>query len=365
VSGPLSALVAVLDKSGGVIRSSLGALGEDWQGDSWTRPLLDQLVESADGDDSSVHAVAQGWMRIGGTGTPSDAVFVLCQERLGFASVQVSLSDHWVGLADIQALDLLEGLPYPGAAIEVRLAGDRAMLVGWPDWFSDRVVEALRAQLAGAVDEVVDGVVDEPEADAEMPVVASADVEMSRLDDLGPSDFTEPELVTLEPEAEPEPEPEAVPEPEAAHQPDDEPSPEPEDQDAVARSAAMDEFFESPDLSDVSAGDKVWPEPFIGVGYHGGVDTSSRRRKNLTLVLSQDGVSAVASGFGKWSLHFAPNEITGVVVQGPDEVMFTYGVRIGSEASAVVVALETDVAIFEVPDRSPTMLRHDLSVVDY
>jgi hypothetical protein len=356
-----------LDQSGVGMMTAIELLGTQWSGEDWARPLLDQIVRSSD-PELLVYGVGLGWMRVGRTHPPAEAVFVLTNDGLGFASAEIELSEHWVALADVTTLDLLEGLLYPLSAIEVQLRGGRSMLVGWTDKFCGRVLEVLQAQVAA-----------ELRAETMTPT-HTGPVWIGDLDGLGPSGFTEPALsfkapvqivaasdstlpvlfstssaeVTIDDSIEVDPSPSEV---------DDEnpfgPSSNPE------LDAAIEEFFDDSEFSgSASTADSAaegWPPPYGGVIYHGGLDALTRKRKHVTLALSDDGVDAAASGLRPWSIHVEPARIDSIAAQGPDELMFSHGVRIGTEAAAIVVTAGADLLIFEVPGRNIIGLRQDLS----
>lgn len=335
--------------------TAIDSLGTQWTGADWARPLLDQIVRSSD-PELLVYGVGLGWMRVGRTNPPAEAVFVLTHDGLGFASAEIELSEHWVVLSDITTMDLLEGLPYPLSAIEVQLRGGRSMLVGWPDEFCGRVLEVLQAQVAAELRAQT------------MPPTRSGPVWIGDLDALGPSGFTEPTISlsasvpfsTSSPDVMVDNSIEVVPSPsEVEDTMPFGPSSNPE------LDAAIEEFFDDSEFSGSSSpADHVvegWPPPYDGVIYHGGLDAITRKRKHVSLSLSDDGVDATASGIRPWSIHVEPARIDSIAAQGPDELMFSHGVRIGTEAAAIVVTAGAELLIFEVPGRNILGLRQDLS----
>ena len=344
---------------------------ENWSGEEWARPLLDQLLGLPRGGVRYRTACA-GWIRVAEVGSPGNAVFVLTVDRLGFASAEVALSHHWVSLGDIMALDLLEGLPHPLSAVEVQLRGGRSLLVGWTEEFCSEVVAALQAQVAA-----------ESAASQQSPTL-SGPVEIAELDEIGPSPMTEPAvdpssaygavfttrpMMPVHPSGEGDARPAAddgTAAPEAGPAPQEPPV-------LFGRhsnselDAAMDGFFEDvaptegPDDGATGPGTRRWPDPFTGVICHGGLDAHTRRRKHVTLTFSEAGMSATAGGLGHWSMRCAPDELVSVTVQGADELMFTHGIRVGTESAAVVVQTTDDIVIFELPGRGVAGLRHDLA----
>jgi len=287
---------------------------------------------------------------------------------LGFASAEVELSEHWVELTDVTTLDLLEGLPFPLSAIEVQLRGGRSMLVGWPEKFCDRVLEVLQAQVAaelragtmtprhigpvwiGELDGLSPSGFTEPSVSPKPPVVidAASDSALPVLFSTSSAEVTVDDSVEVDP---------------SASEVDDTmpfgPSSNPE------LDAAIEEFFDDSEYTAAgSPADRAiegWPPPYEGVIYHGGLDPHTKKRKHVTLALSDDGVDASASGLRPWSIHVEPARIDSIAAQGPDELMFSHGVRIGTEAAAIVVTAGAELLIFEVPGRNILGLRQDLS----
>jgi hypothetical protein len=150
-------------------------------GKAWATEALARLGMRPD-DETPVRQVAQGWMRLGGgrDALLVDTLFVLTDERLGFGQTHLHTSDpKWVSLSTVVALDLIEGVPYPLEAIEVQFAGGLAIFVGWPEEFSQAVVDTLARQgAAPAADDVADpdAVVVEPEDVVESEEVVEPDL---------------------------------------------------------------------------------------------------------------------------------------------------------------------------------------------
>ncbi len=348
----------------------------------WAERLTSRI--EAELGDAPALDVAAGWLRLGGEGAVlCDVLFALTAERLVFVPSNGELAVSGITLAEIAGLDLLEGLDLPMCPIEVRMHGDMAMLVGWPESFCDSIV----AVLSGGTPEIAP-LDDQPVED------------VSSLDDLGPASFVEPIIEPISstgdspspavqvgsspPEAGSSP-PEAVPlsaEPLTPlfglGQPVTDPVGMPEED--SAESVVLDD---GPVLSDDgadSAADEVdpiaaflgaesdattsenWPAPYREVLYLGGADDQPKRRKNVTLVLDPTGVAAVASGFGSWSLDVSEPQIAGIDVLGVDELLFTHSHRIASSSAAVVVRRhDADPLVFEVPNSRALALRIELA----
>ena len=114
-------------------------------GEAWATEALARLGRTPD-DDVPVRAIAQGWMRLGGERDALlvDTLFVLTEDELGFGQTHIHTSDpNWIPLSTVVAIDLIEGVPYPLEAIEVQFAGGLAIFVGWPEEFSQVVLDAL------------------------------------------------------------------------------------------------------------------------------------------------------------------------------------------------------------------------------
>ena len=387
-------------------------------GDTWARQALESLGHEFT-DDADVNDVAQGWMRLGDDkGVLVDTLFVLTADRLGFGQTQADTGEtNWVKLTDIVALDAIEGVPYPLEAVEVRLNGDLAMLVGWPEEFCEAVVAALTetARTREAEGRTLPNDLADPAAAA---AAASAD----ELDRLAPSAYIESDVEAvddvdagessppparndlfaglLQAEADPEPHPEPEPQPEPQRPPEPQepeprfeqiPPPPPQElpeewaeadtstEPGIAPIAErMSTFFgeEGAPVEDAAAQTSPramtrldepgleWPEPMRGVVYLGGNEQFNRRKKNVTVALAPEGFLAVASGFNSWRIEFAWDEIRSVEFEGSDEVRFTHNAKIDSNSTAMIVQLNDEsLLVFQVRAKKPATLRASLAPV--
>ena len=341
----------------------------------WAERLTSRI--DAELGDAPALDVAAGWLRLGGEGAPlCDVLFAISAERLVFLPSNGELAVSGITLAEIAGLDLLEGLDLPMCPIEVRMHGDMAMLVGWPESFCDSIV----AVLSGRPPEIAP-LDDQPVED------------VSSLDQLGPASFVEPVIDVVSPGVDVVSPGVDVVSPAA---------------DVVSLSAeplaplfglglpvagesgtaevdsagSVDsaEWYAVADEGADSASDEVdpiaaflgaegdatasesWPAPYREVLYLGGADDQPKRRKNLTLVLDPTGLAAVASGFGSWSLDVSVTEIDGIEVLGVDELLFTHSHRIASSSAAVVIRRrDGDPLVFEVPNSPALALRIELA----
>src|SRR5690606_33453256 len=108
-----------------------GVVGRVGHAAEWVTEAADQLARRYPADDV-VGSPAVGRMRLGPQGAPIvDTVFVVTPEVLLFVGNDEGIEPARVLLSDVVGLDLLEGLPLPLDAIEIRVVGDLAVLVGW------------------------------------------------------------------------------------------------------------------------------------------------------------------------------------------------------------------------------------------
>jgi len=109
----------------------------------WVAGAAGQLSRRYPADDVVVSA-GIGWMRLGPQGAPVvDTLFVVTPDAVLFAGSGPQVEPTRVLLSEVVGLDLLEGLALPLEAIEVRIVGDLAVLVGWPTDFREDVLSVL------------------------------------------------------------------------------------------------------------------------------------------------------------------------------------------------------------------------------
>jgi len=327
----------------------------------WAERLTSRI--DAELGDATALDVAAGWLRLGGEGAPlCDVLFAISAERLVFLPSNGDLAVSGITLAEIAGLDLLEGLDLPMCPIEVRMHGDMAMLVGWPESFCDSIV----AVLSGRTPEIA-------------PLDDRPVEDVSSLDELGPASFVEPMIDAVSSPADAvslSAEPLAplfglglpvADEPGSGGADSAGPvdSAEPEAAaggDADSASDEVDPIAAFLGAESDATASEHWPEPFREVLYLGGADDQPKRRKNVTLVLDPTGLAAVASGFGSWSLDVSEAEIAGIEVFGVDELLFTHSHRIASSSAAVVIQRrDGDPLVFEVPNSRALALRIELA----
>lgn len=163
------------------------------QGNQWATQALGALAGEFDSS-TLVHEICEGWMRRGEGADAEliDTLFIVTNDRLGLGQTNSGAGDpRWIPLSAIIAVDAVDDSPLPLQTIEIELSGGLAMCVGWPDDFSQRLVDVLIALAEGTSIE---------EGDAEtMPaelVDPSALVDdASGLDSMPPSGWVEPVVV--------------------------------------------------------------------------------------------------------------------------------------------------------------------------
>ena len=293
------------------VRNLLGDAGEvepTWFGTA--TPAIDRL-----GPDGILDATV-GWLRMGGESEAIvSSLFVVSRSTLFVAPQGIDLELDHIALADVTAIDLIDGVDLPLEAVEVRMNNDMTVFVGWPERFCESVVEVLRA-----VDEPV--VVPSPELDetdeTELEPTSSLDVDPDVGNAFfGSSDPTDVRAgVTFS----------------ASSSPDDASSRGPR-----RSPTGVFTFRDSVMLVDTA--------------------NPSRRKKNLTLVVDAAGLSALANGFGHWSTTISTAEITDVAIAGVDEVMYTHSLKIAERSTALVIERMGSRVAFEIPDMEPNTLR--------
>ena len=377
-----------------------GVVGRVGHAAEWVTEAADQLARRYPADDVVVSA-AVGWMRVGPQGAPIvDTVFVVTPEVLLFVGNDENVEPARVLLSDVVGLDLLEGLPLPLDAIEIRVVGDLAVLVGWPQDFRDAVLGVLTggwppaapavdapSEAATTADEVlppaavsVDAAEDLLDTTTESVPVVDPEAPAATLDgerSAPPSPPSPPSLPTAADAGSdvpliagraPSPGPPVEAElPSAVEEPVDAEIVEPAPGTAEASEASdqMDEALdlvlgELPEQLQDAMGDD-WPQPIKHVTVLGGTAAGAKRRKHVTLHVDADGLRLTTSGFGSWSLQLAPSDIDAFEVAGVDEVMFTHSLRIGSDAAALFVTQPGgDQVILEIPGTDPHQLRVEM-----
>lgn len=363
----------------------------------WIRFAADQLSRRYPADDVVVSA-GVGWMRLGPQGAPVvDTLFVVTPEAILFTGSSPQVDPARVLLTEIVGLDLLEGLPLPLEAIEIRIVGDLAVLVGWPTEFREQVLAVLTGGWPPAP----------PSVDAEpVPGTPTEAAQAEHADRPGawkPEPTVTPDLVPLpghaghvdapppavdtttqetaapvaseaelaEPAApagetvvadEPDADDETIASEDAvdAHFDEAQPAEAEPDEEPQDHAPLIDQVLgELPEQVEETVGDE-WPEPFRSVTLVGGTGEGSKRRKNVTVTFDAEGLRLATGGLGSWKHHIAPDDVAGLEVGGVDELMFTHSIRIGAGSAAMIVKTSSgDELILEVPDMGP----HDLRTI--
>ena len=410
---PIDPDLRVLRPIGHAVRVTFldGVVGRVGHAAEWVTEAADQLARRYPADDVVVSA-AVGWMRLGPQGAPIvDTVFVVTPDVLLFVGNDENIEPARVLLSDVVGLDLLEGLPLPLDAIEIRVVGDLAVLVGWPQDFRDAVLGVLTGGWPPAAPDAPDADVASTATTATDDVLPPAAVTVTPGDDLdtttesvpvvdpeavsetptGGSDLSSPPSLPVPPsisavEDEPDvpliagrapsPRPAEHVGPSAADEPVDAAIVEPADATSAATEAIeaaegtdegdqMDEALdlvlgELPEQLQDAMGDD-WPEPIKHVTVLGGTGSGAKRRKHVTMHIDADGLRLTTSGFGSWSWALSPSDIVAFEVAGVDEVMFTHSLRISSDSAALFVTQPGgDQVILEVPGADPHQLRIEM-----
>ncbi len=379
----------------------------------WVRVAADQLSRRYPADDVVVSA-GVGWMRLGPQGAPVvDTLFVVTPEAILFTGSSPQVDPARVLLSEIVGLDLLEGLPLPLEAIEVRIQGDLAVLVGWPTEFREQVLAVLTGGWPPAPPDVeaepVPGTATDHEAHDDRPAgwtpeptvtpdlvplpgqpghpghpghveasAAAVDAESPAAPDLPDGSGGPAAPAPLAPDAvdssstgtDPADhlgdvdQAEAVETAEAVDPIGDVDQPE-----AVGagptgaghdHAPLIDQVLgELPEQVQESVGDE-WPAPFRPVTLVGGTGEGSKRRRNVTVTFDAEGLHLATGGLGSWKHDIGPDDVAALEVGGVDELMFTHSLRIGAGSAAMIVKTAAgDELILEVPDIGP----HDLRTV--
>lgn len=366
------------------------AISQGLARDGWAAQAIASLEHDLDAS-GAVHDVVEGWSQPGGDGAPLvDTLFVLTPDRLGLGTV--AGPPRWVTLVDITAVDAVDDSPLPLQTIELELASGEVLGVGWPESFSDSLVDLLERLAAGhPTDDVATSDVFSATSLAEMSVDDAAPPTHKPI--VAAIDFLNPaEEPAQAPVTDPVPEPETpagmfafdvAADPRLDAEP---PS------DAWFTVGAEDEapptaasFAEAPDLTMPAPAESspaappqepaveplpwlapgmAWPDPVRGVVYLGGHPSHPRKRKNGTMRFSPLGLEVRGSGFHDWEMTMDWGYVDQLDVQGPDEVMFGDQLKIDSSSSAVIVVMNDGTRmVFEVRTRRPPSLRSAMAPV--
>jgi len=303
-------------------------------GDSWTATAAASLGIPPE-QQLQVSDVSAGWIRSVTDAGDVPMLFVLLSDRIGCGHASAMPNQpQWIPLSGITALEAVDETHTPLGTVDVHL-GSVVLTVGWAPAFCAAVVDALSHQDRSTV--VVDP---------------------SSLDDLAPSDWTEPPVASV---ASPPPPPAwAVPaagptsaatEPEAASAPaTSAPAPSPAPVDGPAGP------WLSPSM--------VWPDSLRGVAYVGGHPAHPRRRKNGSLTFTPQGWVIEGGGFSSWRVDGGWHEIEHMSVQNAEELEFCEGLKIDAASSALSLQLvDGSQLVVEVRMRRPPSLRATLAPV--
>ncbi len=278
-------------------------------------PAIEQL---GDADGLEILDATVGWLRLGDeTEAIVSSLFVVTGATLFVAPQDVELDMNHISLPDVVSIDLIDGLDLPLEAIEVRLANDWTVLLGWPERFCESVVGVLQSVAGTPLEDGVATGGDETELQAGTGSILDTHPDViDAFFGTGDSPDT-PSGVTFS----------------ASSGPDDASS-----ERGIQRQASGVFTFRDSVLLVDSA-------------------TSARRKKKLTLVADAAGLSAVANGFGHWSTTIGVADITKVVIAGDDEVMYTHSLKISEHSTALIVERSDSMVAFEIPDMAPNTLR--------
>lgn len=349
---------------------------------SWIPAARRRLEFQLDGE--SARDVALGWMHLPTITSRRNILWAVDSHQLVFIPEHGDFSVNAVQLREIIGLDLLEGTGLPLLPVEVRLEGGKSMLVGWTQQFCESVVSAL----SGSADSDVDNAApvgadqggsiaaaaeavgseptsttaqspDAPHVNAAPLAGAAASSGVATGEFLTPPPLPRRNRKQATPAAQPGATAAIGPPPPAwsTAPPRTPPATSFDEAWGSVEDAAVTEFLGHGEAVQHATD---WPEPFLEVNFLTG--PNSKRRKNIELHVTSDGVLATAGKFGSWKLEFPPDTIASLAVYGVDEILFTHNQRIGASAAALVVATrDGDHYVFEVPDRHPLQVRAQLA----